>query len=356
MWRQSVGWQADQRVGSLLGGLLISATSSIGAPMVLSLARATCKLTVLQGESTMQATVCGSAGQLASRCVGLLPGLLRRGSSVLDFHPSLWAAMQVLRLRGEPARRGDLQRAATQRQGAATGAGRLRRCHADERGGALWLAAARGNGGDRRRRRCRRRAYHLAHCGLLPALQPRCLQIVAAKGKQRMRTGGNTRQAQMAQQQMVRQAHAANFVLMFSRPGAGCAQSDKRCMACGWCHNCVLCMSIVDAGACTAAGPPGTVRCPLRIARLPSRLVARWRVVNLPPWCTDWWVQVPPTPPVDPENEEFVVFVRSKKVRALHRACVAWQDLCGAVFVLLCPAGAWVSELHRMRQHAQAAT
>lgn len=73
-----------------------------------------------------------------------------------------------------------------------------------------------------------------AFAGSRPAVatfsaQPRSgrgqLQIVAAKGKQRMRTGGNTRQAQMAQQQMV-----------------------------------------------------------------------------------------PPTPPVDPENEEFVVFVRSKKL------------------------------------------
>ena len=117
----------------------------------------------------------------------------------------------------------------------------------------------------------------------------------------------------------------------------------------------ILCMSIVDVGTCTAEGPPGTVRCPPRTGRLPSCLVARCRVVNLPPLCTDWWVQVPPTPPVDPENEEFVVFVRSKKVCALHCACVAWQDLHRAVFVSLCPAGARVSELHRMRQHARAA-
>lgn len=167
----------------------------------------------------MQATVCGSAGQLASRCVGLLPGLWRRGSSVLDCYPSLCAAMQVLRLRGEPARRGGLQqRAATQRQGAATGAGRLRRCHADERGGALWLAAARGEGGGRRRQRCRLRAYHPAHCSLLPLCNLAACRLwrpraSSACGQAATRARPRWRSSRWCGRPML-----LYFVLMFSRP------------------------------------------------------------------------------------------------------------------------------------------
>lgn len=37
--------------------------------------------------------------------------------------------------------------------------------------------------------------------------------------------------------------------------------------------------------------------------------------LRLPARFPIWRVQVPPTPPVDPENEEFVIFVRSTKVR-----------------------------------------
>ena len=35
-------------------------------------------------------------------------------------------------------------------------------------------------------------------------------------------------------------------------------------------------------------------------------------------------LQMPPTPPVDPDNEEFVIFVRSKKVRGAA-AYICWQ-------------------------------
>ena len=46
-------------------------------------------------------------------------------------------------------------------------------------------------------------------------LADRTLQVVAAKGKQRMRTGGNTRQAQMAQQQMVRRSPRLALLVLF---------------------------------------------------------------------------------------------------------------------------------------------
>ena len=92
----------------------------------------------------MQATLCCSGGQLASRCVGPLRGSLRRGSGAAGAHSTPSSTMQVLLLRGEPASGGRLQqRAATQRQGAATGAWRLGDSDGRQRAGALWLAPAR---------------------------------------------------------------------------------------------------------------------------------------------------------------------------------------------------------------------
>ncbi len=59
---------------------------------------------------------------------------------------------------------------------------------------------------------------------------------------------------------------------------------------------------------CPKLGPPRAIRS--LAMQVPSRTALASPMLA----CAPLLLQVPPTPPVDPENEEFVIFVRSKKV------------------------------------------
>lgn len=168
----------------------------------------------MQGVMASSGTAVGSRWVRGSRwraMAGGPPGpAIVRASSPWPHHPLL----QGLLLCGQPGDRGLCSLAASQqRPRAARGAwGGHWEALGGQPAGALWLTAPRGappaaSGGSLALRRpppCRwptTLAPALSRC---PAPVAALLQVVAAKGKQRMRTGGNTRMAQMSQQQMVR--------------------------------------------------------------------------------------------------------------------------------------------------------
>ena len=167
---------------------------------------------------TMQAT-CGTA-QLTSRCPSCALAGPASGASrcVQSLHPRL-LPMQVLRLCGDSCGEGSLpQHTAQQRQGAASGA---------------W-----GPDGACRRRMCgafphlppaARVAGRRPHVAAHPPVLGACVQVYA-KGKQRMRTGGNSRMTQQMQnQQQVRGLQGRPWVAAIVAAAAVAA-------CCTWAH------------------------------------------------------------------------------------------------------------------------